>query len=123
MGAAQNNEERHEISIPIPSLPSTSPKSCCIISIWYYIRIEAKVGSRHHPHVEIPIVIGNVPLQWVPNANQNVAYSSAPNERILHILPTTPEAPSAPADSPEVSGLGMRLPHESYANLGKLFGI
>lgn len=119
-GVAQNNEERYEISIPIPSLPSTNANSCRIIYISYDIRIEAKVGFKNYPYVEIPITIGNVPLQSVRHAYENVGYSSAPDESILDILPRTQQAPSAPVDSPQGSGVGMRLPHQSYADLGKL---
>lgn len=118
-GVAQNNEERYEISIPIPSLPPTNTNSCRIIYVSYDIRIEAKVGFKNYPYVEMPITIGNVPLQSVRHAYENVAYSSAPDESMLDIQPRTHEPPSAPLDLPETSRMGTRLPHQSYADLRK----
>lgn len=126
-GCAQNNEERYEVNLPIPSLPPTNMNGCRIIFISYDIKVEAKVsGFSNNPNVEIPITIGNVPLQSVRHAYENVGFSTAPEEAAAQVPPRTYETPSAPVGSetlPEAGasqvGLARALPHQSYADLGE----
>lgn len=125
-GCAQNNEERYEVNLSIPSLPSTNINSCRIIFISYDVKIEAKVsGFNNNPFVEIPITIGNVPLQSVRHAYENVGFSTASEDTTAQMPPRTFETPTAPMSSDLVAsgqqpiGLVRPLPHQSYADLRK----
>lgn len=115
-GAKPNNEERYEISLPIPSLPPTSVNGCRIIFISYDIRIEAEVSMNNNPSVEIPIIIGNVPLQPVRHAYDNVGMVR--DESAAHLQTRAIEQPTAP-DTDSVTHVPW--PNQSYADLRKNF--
>lgn len=120
-GVQQNNEERYEINLPIPSLPPTNMNSCRIIFISYDIKIEAKLsGFTNNPFVEIPITIGNVPLQSIRHAYENVAFNTTSDDSVTQIQPRIYEIPSAPgASDVEVTTRMLPAPYQSYADLRK----
>lgn len=110
-GVALNNEERYEISLQIPSLPPSNLNSCRIIFISYDIRVEAKIRMSNSPFIEIPITIGNVPLQPVRHAYENVGLVR--DESSAQIQSRAIEQPTAP----EVELPTVSLPHQSYTDL------
>lgn len=123
-GVAQNNEERFEISLPIPSLPSTNEGGCRIIYISYDIKVEAKIiGVRQNPFVVLPITIGNVPLQAVRHAYENVGFNAMSEISTVQIQSRGMENPTAPEVTPDVQAVALpiSLPHGSYADLRKRF--
>lgn len=121
-GVAQNNEERFEISLPIPSTPPTNVGSCRIIFISYDIKVEAKiVGVHTNPFVLLPITIGNVPLQAVRHAYENVGFNATSEMSTVQIQSRAMENATAPEITPDVGAVALpiSLPHASYADLRK----
>lgn len=113
-GVGKNDEERYEIALPIPSLPPTNATCCRIIDISYDIRIEAIVGMKSNPLIEFPITIGNVPLQSIRHAYENVGM--IPDDGTVQIQASGIEQPTAPEETPPVP---TTLPHQSYKDLRK----
>lgn len=121
-GVAQNNEERFEISLPIPSTPPTNVGACRIIFISYDIKVEAKVvGVNTNPFVLLPITIGNIPLQAVRHAYENVGFNATSEMSTVQIHSRGMENATAPDITPDVGAvtLPISLPHSSYADLRK----
>lgn len=97
VGVNARNEERYEISLPIPSIPPTNLGTCRIIQISYDVKVEAKISGLHlNPFVVIPIKIGTIPLQnFQPQPQQNIGWNNSAELPIIQ--PAFAKISSAPS--------------------------
>lgn len=92
-------------------IPAVSPSiiNCCLIRVDYAVRITLQIPGAYNLSVDLPVVIGTVPLRTRPphyrNINPQLPEISGSNETRVTFYPPAPpyseiDAPSAPVEPP-----------------------
>ncbi|KAK4323828.1 hypothetical protein Pmani_005468 [Petrolisthes manimaculis] len=64
---AGERDEWAAILVPIPAVPSSFLQHCNIIEIHYCVRLMAKLGMCKVAKLDLPIIIGSIPLRNAPS--------------------------------------------------------
>ncbi|XP_067119695.1 arrestin domain-containing protein 3-like [Centruroides vittatus] len=92
-------------------IPAVSPSiiNCCLIRVDYAVRITLQIPGAYNLSVDLPVVIGTVPLRTRPPHYRNISPQlpeiSGTNETRVTFYPPAPpyseiDAPSAPVEPP-----------------------
>lgn len=80
-------------------IPAVSPSitNCCLIHVEYAVRITLQIPGAYNLFVDLPIVIGTVPLRARPPHYRTVGLPSQPQ---IHFYPAAPPYSEADTDDP-----------------------